>query len=801
MKNFISGISTIKQGSKGMKDINNQDKITNNNSDNSMLDKEVENILLDSKKEEDIIFYHYGKNNLIKLEIGDKNSSNQFAFFEYDMCTEDDNLVLDEKEIENIKAFHLLNVLKPKVELYLSYKNIEFNCTFMRNIYSYAEEIGFENTIGYLLPLLQDLSYQKNKAINLLMAFLDTFEKLLIYFRQYDTDHSIILNKLLPIISQILTTKKEKNLLNKAAKALLFLIDNITMEECLNNVIPILIEMANTEKNEIGQITSIQIFSEKASFLGGEIIELYVLPMFESFSENINDNLREYCIKYMIPLFENINYNIIETKFVKIYKNFSKDRSLLIRRISCNMLPLVCKTILNNKNEYNKDKNIKKEELISNNILNIFFSFTEDSEPEIQINALGIFGEFISYLDNDTIISNQKLINFYLDKINDLFDLVKSLRIDSTPLYKACNSFPSILLTYCKKINDKEKIDSNWTLLKPIYIKFIRSKEYKIKTSIASSFGKISSILDSNIVEKELTPIILDMYKNNGIDIKNIIIKIIPEHIIHIKNKKEKSNILGIYKEGFNRIKLTRKWRYKLNLIFGIQKMAHEFEYEVIFDVFVGMLIQMCFDPYYTIRKESIFVLSYLLIYFLQKIENFNSEKMENDSSLDKDNFDYKECKKKIIIILNNFATCRNYQYRQLFIILCTRIMIDKIIFSNYAFNLLNDLSYDKVVNVRISLGIFIDKIWNNEQEEYGWIKNDKRILEIIFRLKNDKENDVKKSVEKIQINEDVIENKDEALKIIEVNNKFTNEFQEFKKIFNLEVYLGKKWLPKKNSE
>ena len=161
MKNFISGISTIKQGSKGMKDINNKDKITNNNSDNSMLDKEVENILLDSKKEEDIIFYHYGKNNLIKLEIGDKNSSNQFAFFEYDMCTEDDNLVLDEKEIENIKAFHLLNVLKPKVELYLSYKNIEFNCTFMRNIYSYAEEIGFENTIGYLLPLLQDLSYQK----------------------------------------------------------------------------------------------------------------------------------------------------------------------------------------------------------------------------------------------------------------------------------------------------------------------------------------------------------------------------------------------------------------------------------------------------------------------------------------------------------------------------------------------------------------------------------------------------------------------------------------------------------------
>ena len=109
------------------------------------------------------------------------------------------------------------------------------------------------------------------------------------------------------------------NLINKAVKCLKFLMDNITKDECMDNVIPILIEMASTEKNELGQTIAIQIFSEKASFLGGETIELYVLPMFQSLSENSNENLRIYCIKYMIPLFENINYNIIETKFIKIY--------------------------------------------------------------------------------------------------------------------------------------------------------------------------------------------------------------------------------------------------------------------------------------------------------------------------------------------------------------------------------------------------------------------------------------------------------------------------------------------------
>ena len=361
MMNFLSSIGFIKQGIDNWKENANNEKPIKKRKNS--LDQEVEQILLDSKKEEDIIFYHYDKNRLIKLEYEPKINISQFAFLEYDIETEDDKLYLDEKEIENIKTYHVLNVLKPKIEIY----------TFMRNIYSYAEEIGFENTIGYLLPLIQDLNYQKNKGVNILMAFLDSFEKLLIYLKQYDPNHTIILKKLLPIISLILTGRREMNLLNKAVDALKFLIDNLTLDECLNHIIPILIEMGNNDKNELGQSISVQIFSDKASLLGGEVIELYVLPMFESFSGSINENLRIYCIRYMIPLFENINYNIIETKFIKIYNNFSKDKSFQIRKLSCNMLPMVCKTILNNNNNYDINNNIKKEDLISKNLLNIFF--------------------------------------------------------------------------------------------------------------------------------------------------------------------------------------------------------------------------------------------------------------------------------------------------------------------------------------------------------------------------------------------------------------------------------------------
>ena len=121
-----------------------------------------ENIHKTKELIEDIIFIH-SYNGIKKLEKPNKKATPiLMTFIEYDDLNQE--LVLDEKEMEGIKTEQLLNILRPKIEKYLTYQDIEFNCTFMRNIYSYAEEIGFENTIGYLLPLIQDLNYQKNKG-------------------------------------------------------------------------------------------------------------------------------------------------------------------------------------------------------------------------------------------------------------------------------------------------------------------------------------------------------------------------------------------------------------------------------------------------------------------------------------------------------------------------------------------------------------------------------------------------------------------------------------------------------------
>ena len=772
MKTFFNSISLINQNSKQGKE-NKENNIIDNS--NISMDNEVDNILLDSKKEEDIIFYHYGKNNLMKLNYEEKSVAS-FSFLEYDINSDDDDkLVLDEKEIENIKTYHVLHVLKPKIELYFSYKNIEFNCNFLSNLYSYAEEIGFEYTIGYLLPIIQDLADKKNKKPNLLIAFLDGFEKLVIYFKQFDKENSIILQKIFPIISKILTTRKETNILNKAVNALKFLIDNITIEECLDNIIPLLIQMANDEENEIGQMISIQIFSDKASILGGNNIEVYILPMFQCFSENIKEKIRLYCIQYMIPLFENINYNIIQTKFIKIYHNFSKDKSYLIRKLSCNLLPSVCKTIMNNNNNYNPEESIKKEELISKNILEIFYSFTKD---DMKNNALSIFGEFIPYLNEETIIKNENLLNFYIEQLKKTF---KNKYIDSKTIFDACYSFPSVLLSYYSKIKDDQIKNKNWILLKPLYLEFIKSKEFRIKNSISAAFGVISSILDEKIFENEICPLIKEMYFNNNIKIKNSIIIVIPKFLLHIKDIKLRLEFLSIYKKGFDNIKNYKTWRNRINYAKGIKKMIELFDIDIIFKDLVKMLIEMCFDVFNVIRIKAAKTLSIFLLKFLL---------LENN-----DNY-----KQNAINILINFGRCKHYHYRQLFVYLCKKIITNEKIFKEYAYDLFNDLSYDKVINTRYTLSKFLSYIWNKNKKEYEWIKNDEKIIEIIFRLKNDKEIDVKKCVENIDINSDKID-KEKVLEKINVNDKFINEFKDFKNIFDYEPFLGKAWLNNEKNE
>ena len=212
------------------------------------------------------------------------------------------------------------------------------------------------------------------------------------------------------------------------------------------------------------------------------------------------------------------------------------------------------------------------------------------------------------------------------------------------------------------------------------------------------------------------------MFYNNSPKIKNAIISVIPKVLLHIKDMKLRLEFLSLYKKGFYNIKNYKTWRDKINYVKGIKEMGELFDIDIIFKDLVRMLLEMCFDTFNVIRIKAAKTLSLFLLKFLS---------MENNENY----------KQNAIKILNNFGMCKHYHYRQLFVYLCKKIITNETIFKEYGYNLLNDLSYDKVVNTRYTLISFLSKIWTKNKKEYDWIKNDQKIIEIIYRLKNDKEN------------------------------------------------------------
>ena len=486
-------------------------------------------------------------------------------------------------------------------------------------------------------------------------------------------------------------------MINMAVDSLKHIIMLMTKEEIHSDLIPLIIGLSSNENNLNARKLSLRIFNENAKILGNELIELYVIPQLESISEDRNEELRRCCVNNMLNIFENVTYNVLKTKMVRIFQTLSYDDSAMIRQNCCEMLPAICK--------------ISRSELVSQYLLPIYFLFTNDPEESIKNTALGIFGEFIFYLQREDIKLHTGLLQFYINQIISLYEIKKNIT-NIVPLYKCAYSFPSVLLAYYRKVSSKK-----WNELKIVYLKFVNDQDPKIKKTIAHSFGEVSKILDANIFEKSL---------------KNMV--------------------------------NSKKWREKINFLKTIGRLINIYDNDTMFNKIFFMCIQLCFDPVNKVRIKAGRNLSKLLLQFLSSDDQY---------------------KIKALVIIRIFATCIHYHFRQLFIFMCKKLIEDEALFMEMTYEFIEDLSYDKIVNVRVTLGKFWNKAWDKKQAPFRWIKTNKKILEIIYRLKNDESNEVRETLKNINIEDIKKELKyDDYNKIMlhkNVNETFTNKGEDIK--------------------
>ena len=339
-KTILSGKNDIKFNFNLPKIFNESHKSKNQNSPN-LSNISDDNIQKSYDIIEDIIFIHsyYG---VKKLQKPNKKSHQiNMTYIDYDDISQD--LFLDEKELEGIKTEQILNILKPKIEKYFTYKDTEFNCTFMLNLYSYAEEIGFDNTVGFLFPLIKELTFRKDIKDEIILSFFSGLSNFLNFMVKYDTAHEITFPNIMPIFEQILNSKKDKKMLDKAIEALKKVIALMTSEEIRAYLVPLILGLSNNEKNLTAKKLSFRLFNEFAKVLGTELIELYVIPQLESITENTSLELRRCCLNNVLNICENISYDVLKTKMIRVIQAFSQDESPMIRQKCCELLPSFCK--------------------------------------------------------------------------------------------------------------------------------------------------------------------------------------------------------------------------------------------------------------------------------------------------------------------------------------------------------------------------------------------------------------------------------------------------------------------------
>ena len=656
--------------------------------------------------------------------------SNEFLLAGTPITIDSLNSMSNSESVKNVK-------LKTK-----SYNSLDNNqkITFVENIPFHIKQIGLEETIDLILPIILNIHKEKTEILE---RFLNVFNNVVNEINKFGDEGYIILrDKIIDVLSIIFQNRKEENILDLNSKALVYLTRFIKDEDRGPKILTIVIMMAHDDDNEKIRVLSTKLFNDLALIIGQELLELYVVPQVASFADDQGCNVRKAVTGNFLNICKGVSKNCFINRLLPVYQKLSKDSLWTIRKVAVSILPELTK--------------LCDSETIKKVLLEIFKDFSQDTKSFVRNSAVEIFGQFIALLDKNDIKQYEELLDFYVNTIQEFANSNK--KDDITILQKCAFNFPAVLMTYGVE---------SWEKLKLCFSKMAEQKDENIRLPLASSLGEIAKILGSDLTESDLLEFVDKFYKNSG-EIKMKILGVLPDIIRNISSNKKNQYLENIKIMIGNR---DDKWRKRLTYSKIIGKFNNTYSDSIIYKRVFPIAINFCFDDVNQVRIKSAGHNSRLI---LQLISG---------------NTEYRD---KTLEIITSFARSINYAYRQLFILMCKHIFENKDVWEKDIAPLLLDLAYDKIINVRISLAKFINKVITKNKFDY--LKNDDTIKKIVSILKKDKD-EVSCIIEKLDI---------EIINVdlnINVNGKFIDNMNFVSKEFGITKNVPLESKIKKNSE
>ena len=563
--------------------------------------------------------------------------------------------------------------------------------TIVENFSYYIEQIGLEDTVEIILPKILNIPNEKEIIVE---RFLENFQKILVELNKFGAEgQKLIKTQLIDVLENIYRANiKSTKILDLCNAALVELTKYIEENERGQYILTIVIQMAHEEEHDNYRINATKLFNNLAKILGRDLLEQYVVPQVASFADDHECKVRKSVAENLINICEGISPECFKKKMLPLYEKISKDSMWNVRKVAVEILPKITK--------------LCDKEIISSKLLNIFKSFCQDQKNFVRYEAVEIFGEFLSLLDKDDIKNYTQLLDFY---INTIEECTKNNKKDDLTIIKKCAyNFPAVLVMYGPE---------NWDKLKPCFVKMAEQKEERIKLPLAASLGELSKILGNEVTENDLLDFVDKFYKENNSEMKMKILGILPDIIRNISSNKKNQYLENIKIMIGNK---EDKWRKRLAYSKIIGKFHNTYSDTIIYKRVFPIAINFCFDDVHTIREKSAGHNSRILLQLLTGKEDY---------------------KKKTYTIVKSFAQSINFSYRQLFILMCKHLFESEELYKNYIAPLLLDLAYDKIINVRISLSKFIEKII--KKNKFNYLKNDETMRKIVTILRKDTNNEV----------------------------------------------------------
>ena len=650
--------------------------------------------------------------------------------------------IIDIKSMANMSNSEAVKNVRKKISDYKD-ADIQIKITFIENVPFYVKTVGFQETAESILPILTDLTKEKDilneRFFNVFPKFVDEIVKF------GEKAYFILKEHMINLIRDILSTTKNANILKSVSDGLVYMTNFMKEDDKGGSVLTIVIQMAQEDEDEQRKERAMHLFGSLAPLVGSELIQCYIIPQVNSFVNDSSYKVRKEVATQLINICEKIPQDLFKKKMLPVYKKLSTDSSYLVKKVAAENLPKITK--------------LCDTETISKELLPIFKNFVQDEKGAVRNVAIEIFGEFISLIKPNETESFTELLDFYVDTILEINSQKKE---NKTIIQKCAYNFPAVLQFFGPQA---------WQKLKPCFVKMANEKDEKIKMPLAAAMGEISKLLGSELTESDLLEYVDKFFKSSSqnSELKIKILSVLPEIIKNIPSNRKNSYLEFIKYMIGNK---DDRWRKRITYCKIIGKFNGTYSDAIIYKRVFPIAINFCFDDVSHVRSVSARRNSRLILQLISSKTEFKDKTMK---------------------IVQSFAQSINFRYRQLFIFMCKHLFENEEVFNANIADLLLDLAYDNIVNVRIILAQFLCDLF--KKEKYAHLKKNETVRKIMKIFKNDKNEEIQEIIKDVKDIENI-----EVELHKEVNNKFKDNMKFVSSEFGItrNVPLNSKFVEKK---